>query len=147
MTEVAKPTPAKTSFQDKEKPTEVRLSNILAAKGKCHNRQLFWRASLPCRTHTHTHTTRSWHSLIAVGDAIRTSLGPRGMDKMVRSTQLDNAKITSWCHVKPFLDSNQQWWSSHHQRRCHYLEAYGCSSPCRKDGKTNIFFLLIHIGS
>ncbi|KAI8066867.1 T-complex protein 1 subunit delta [Gongronella butleri] len=43
----------KTSFQDKEKPTEVRLSNITAAK--------------------------------AVGDAIRTSLGPRGMDKMIQT--------------------------------------------------------------
>ncbi|CAO3664034.1 unnamed protein product [Umbelopsis vinacea] len=38
------------SFNDKDKPTEVRMSNIVAAK--------------------------------AVGDAIRTSLGPRGMDKM-----------------------------------------------------------------
>ncbi|KAI8081487.1 T-complex protein 1 subunit delta [Halteromyces radiatus] len=50
----AKATPkANTSFQDKEKPTEVRLSNIIAAK--------------------------------AVGDAIRTSLGPRGMDKMIQT--------------------------------------------------------------
>ncbi|OZJ03150.1 T-complex protein 1 subunit delta [Bifiguratus adelaidae] len=42
------------SFQDKDKPTEVRLSNITAAK--------------------------------AVGDAIRTSLGPRGMDKMIQTS-------------------------------------------------------------
>ncbi|KAL1921457.1 uncharacterized protein VTP21DRAFT_11173 [Calcarisporiella thermophila] len=40
-------------FKDKEKPTEVRLSNILAAK--------------------------------AVADAVRTSLGPRGMDKMIKT--------------------------------------------------------------
>lgn len=33
MTEVAKPSNNKTSFQDKDKPTEVRLSNIVAAKG------------------------------------------------------------------------------------------------------------------
>ncbi|KAI8979385.1 T-complex protein 1 subunit delta [Mycotypha africana] len=48
--------PSKTGggkFQDKEKPMEVRLSNITAAK--------------------------------AVGDAIRTSLGPRGMDKMIQT--------------------------------------------------------------
>ncbi|KAI9352292.1 chaperonin Cpn60/TCP-1 family [Zopfochytrium polystomum] len=41
------------AFREKEKPTEVRLSNIVAAK--------------------------------AVADAIRTSLGPRGMDKMIQS--------------------------------------------------------------
>ncbi|KAH8550130.1 T-complex protein 1 subunit delta [Umbelopsis sp. PMI_123] len=41
------------SFNDKDKPTEVRLSNIVAAK--------------------------------AVGDAVRTSLGPRGMDKMIQT--------------------------------------------------------------
>ncbi|KAI9288021.1 T-complex protein 1 subunit delta [Umbelopsis sp. AD052] len=41
------------SFNDKDKPTEVRLSNIVAAK--------------------------------AVGDAVRTSLGPRGMDKMIQA--------------------------------------------------------------
>ncbi|CAO3621283.1 unnamed protein product [Cunninghamella blakesleeana] len=56
MAQVAAPAKAPStsknpSFQDKEKPTEVQLSNIIAAK--------------------------------AVGDAIRTSLGPRGMDKMV----------------------------------------------------------------
>ncbi|KAJ1973088.1 T-complex protein 1 subunit delta, partial [Dimargaris xerosporica] len=40
-------------FKDKEKPAEVRLSNIVAAK--------------------------------AVSDAIRTSLGPKGMDKMIQT--------------------------------------------------------------
>ncbi|CDH58244.1 t-complex protein 1 [Lichtheimia corymbifera JMRC:FSU:9682] len=58
MAETAKaPAPASSkagAFQDKDKPTEVRLSNILAAK--------------------------------AVGDAIRTSLGPRGMDKMIQTS-------------------------------------------------------------
>lgn len=37
MAETAKPAPASSkagAFQDKDKPTEVRLSNILAAKGK-----------------------------------------------------------------------------------------------------------------
>lgn len=41
------------AFKDKEKPTEVRMTNITAAK--------------------------------AVADAIRTSLGPKGMDKMIQS--------------------------------------------------------------
>ncbi|CAG8457321.1 6090_t:CDS:10 [Paraglomus brasilianum] len=44
---------SRNSFKDKEKPVEVRLSNIIAAK--------------------------------AVGDAIRTSLGPKGMDKMIQT--------------------------------------------------------------
>lgn len=43
----------KSEYQDKEKPTQIRFSNICAAK--------------------------------AVADAIRTSLGPRGMDKMIQS--------------------------------------------------------------
>lgn len=55
MATVANPVASTAStmraFQDKEKPVEVRLSNITAAK--------------------------------AVSDAIRTSLGPKGMDKMV----------------------------------------------------------------
>lgn len=44
----------RSEYQDKEKPTAVRQSNINAAK--------------------------------AVADAIRTSLGPRGMDKMIQSS-------------------------------------------------------------
>ncbi|KAF9950207.1 T-complex protein 1 subunit delta [Mortierella alpina] len=42
------------SFKDKDKPVEVRLSNIIAAK--------------------------------AVSDAVRTSLGPKGMDKMIKTS-------------------------------------------------------------
>lgn len=45
--------PIGQAFRDKSKPTDVRLSNIQAAK--------------------------------AVSDAIRTSLGPRGMDKMIQA--------------------------------------------------------------
>ncbi|KAI9023257.1 T-complex protein 1 subunit delta [Hyaloraphidium curvatum] len=60
-TAAAAPAPAAASkgagsagvFRDKEKPAEVRMSNIVAAK--------------------------------AVADAVRTSLGPRGMDKMIQT--------------------------------------------------------------
>lgn len=45
--------PSNATFRDKEKPQEVRKSNILAAR--------------------------------AVSDAIRTSLGPKGMDKMIKT--------------------------------------------------------------
>ncbi|XP_014298817.1 T-complex protein 1 subunit delta [Microplitis demolitor] len=49
----------KKAFQDKSKPADIRISNILAAK--------------------------------ALSDAIRTSLGPRGMDKMI---QAPNGEVT-----------------------------------------------------
>lgn len=49
-------------FQDKEKPTHIRLSNIEAAK--------------------------------AVADAVRTSLGPKGMDKMIKDDK-ENVTITN----------------------------------------------------
>ena len=42
----------KADFQDKEKPSQIRDSNIQAAK--------------------------------AVADSVRTSLGPKGMDKMIQ---------------------------------------------------------------
>lgn len=47
----------KTSYKDKDKPTQIRFSNITAGK--------------------------------AVADAVRTSLGPRGMDKMIQSGKGD----------------------------------------------------------
>lgn len=56
-----------TTFQDKDKPSGIRTSNIVAAKGI----QAIYFFSMIL-------------VLIAVADAIRTSLGPRGMDKMVR---------------------------------------------------------------
>ncbi|KAG5359752.1 T-complex protein 1 subunit delta [Yarrowia sp. C11] len=49
------PTGTKSGFKNKEKPLEVRKSNILAAR--------------------------------AVADAIRTSLGPKGMDKMIQTAR------------------------------------------------------------
>ncbi|KAJ1920531.1 T-complex protein 1 subunit delta [Mycoemilia scoparia] len=53
MTTSSVPKKSNDSFRDKDKPTQVRLSNIIAAK--------------------------------AVADAVRTSLGPRGMDKMIET--------------------------------------------------------------
>jgi len=48
---------SKSEYKDKDKPTQIRFSNITAAK--------------------------------AVADAIRTALGPRGMDKMIQSANGD----------------------------------------------------------
>ncbi|ODV60285.1 chaperonin-containing T-complex subunit CCT4 [Ascoidea rubescens DSM 1968] len=49
----ARSSPSNSTFRDKDKPQEVRKSNIIAAR--------------------------------AVADAIRTSLGPKGMDKMIKT--------------------------------------------------------------
>lgn len=54
-TRVPAASPSNATFRDKEKPQEVRRSNILAAR--------------------------------AVSDAIRTLLGPKGMDKMIKTRQ------------------------------------------------------------
>lgn len=56
----------------KQKPIAVRTGNIVAAKG---------RSELP---HHVADIQLNFFFLTAVADAIRTSLGPRGMDKMVR---------------------------------------------------------------
>jgi T-complex protein 1 subunit delta len=56
------PNVKRAGFQDKDKPAQIRASNITAAK--------------------------------AVADAIRTSLGPRGMDKMIQSPD-GNVTITN----------------------------------------------------
>ncbi|KAG5439796.1 hypothetical protein PCANB_000078 [Pneumocystis canis] len=53
-------------FKDKEKPQSVRLSNITAAKGNIF-----------------------FDIFIAVADTIRTSLGPKGMDKMIQTNKGD----------------------------------------------------------
>lgn len=63
----AAPMQSRNSFKDKEKPTEVRTSNITAAKGN----------------------TEIYRLIAAVADAVRTSLGPRGMDKMIQSAPGD----------------------------------------------------------
>lgn len=60
----------KEVFKDKDKPTLIRNSNITAAK-----------CSLSLIMTVHYHYT--YLCTVAVADAIRTSLGPRGMDKMV----------------------------------------------------------------
>lgn len=56
---------------------EVRLSNMTAAKG-----------TLPPSRHPSRTVPRSSPLVVAaVADAVRTSLGPRGMDKMIQTAQ------------------------------------------------------------
>ena len=63
----------KDPFKDKEKPAAVRLSNINAAKGTEQNAGIFFTGFFIDRSFI----------FLAVSSAIRTSLGPKGMDKMV----------------------------------------------------------------
>lgn len=58
-------------YKDKSKPMMVRMSNISAAKGN-------FCVALPWKR-------AECKSVLAVADAIRTSLGPKGMDKMIQS--------------------------------------------------------------
>ena len=73
----------------------------------------------------------------AVSDAIRTSLGPRGMDKMVCSTNY---------HRSPFIinvtipDSNGQGEYSDHKWWTHNPEGNGCAASCCEDGNQRSFF-------
>ena len=67
--------PQKKAFESRSKPAEIRSSNIEAAKGKL----------IQILTYLIMVQTLIVDLIVnlAVADAIRTSLGPRGMDKMV----------------------------------------------------------------
>ena len=65
-------------FQDKEKPAHIRLSNIEAAKVTFKILYNLFKISI----------------LKAVADAVRTSLGPKGMDKMIKDDK-ENVTITN----------------------------------------------------
>ena len=83
------------------------------------------------------------YRFIAVADVVRTSLGPRGMDKMVSSRTNNCAlkKIVPFSpqtkFTKSFLtiDPRPQRKSSHHQRWSYHPQANGGYSPYRKNGK------------
>lgn len=70
----AKPKVSGGAYKDREKPAQIRASNITAAKGNLRF------VINSCYSHLSLE-----FSILAVADAIRTSLGPRGMDKMVMS--------------------------------------------------------------
>ena len=65
------------AFKDKGKPTEIRMSNITADKGE----QILSNCDI-----LDLKTYEGCNVFLAVADAIRTSLGPKGMDKMVSDT-------------------------------------------------------------
>ena len=89
------------AFKDKDKPHDVRVSNITAAKGKdmCVQSVMLslaavlnvWKCLLLCITCIYLHA--------AVADAVRTSLGPRGMDKMVKIVILCLPYLLLWLYV------------------------------------------------
>lgn len=76
-TAAAKPSGGqKYAFKDKEKPTEIRMTNIIAAKGKV----IVFFSEIPNKLRCGFNICLF---ILAVADAVRTSLGPKGMDKMV----------------------------------------------------------------
>ena len=73
---------------------------------------------------------------VAVADAVRTSLGPKGMDKMVEHLSLAlNDAIR--------VDSDWQRTSRHLQRRCHDLEAHVGHAPGRQDGRERLVHCIL----
>ena len=77
----AAPTPSapkQKSYNDKDKPSEVRKSNIVAAKGTT-NYPLGINLDQPLTTDSNL-----IFCPVAVADAVKTSLGPKGMDKMIK---------------------------------------------------------------
>ena len=66
-------------FKTRQRPDAIRNSNIVAAKGR-------WNGNEREKEKTNGNSVLS-----AVADAVRTSLGPRGMDKMI---QTGNGDVT-----------------------------------------------------
>lgn len=85
-----------SKFQDKEKPMEVRRSNITAAKGFYSLNFIFL--------------------ILGVADAIRTSLGPKGMDKMIqteKTTIITNDGATILKHMAVLHPAARMVFSCH----------------------------------
>lgn len=86
-------TESKFTGRDKEK--DVRNSNCLAAKGSFGFLLSFL-----------IHGLKFYHPSSAVADAVRTSLGPKGMDKMVSKSFEDSQQIGVNFFTPFLLDSN-----------------------------------------
>ena len=69
-----------TGFKTRQRPDAIRNSNIVAAKG-----------NLKKKPKSFSLNEENNELIVAVADAVRTSLGPRGMDKMI---QTGNGDVT-----------------------------------------------------
>jgi hypothetical protein len=69
--------------------------------------------------------------LLAIGDVVRTSLGPKGMDKMVRGSNTSKSIYSS--HL--CLDSNRARRSYRYERWGHNIKAYRCPTSSGEDGE------------
>lgn len=78
-------------------------------------------------------------SYLAISDAVRTSLGPRGMDKMVLHASIFSDQSDS--NIP--LDSNFQRRSDHHERWCDYPQKHSSFASCRKNGKYSLAVLSV----
>lgn len=82
--------------------------------------------------------------LTAVADAVRTSLGPKGMDKMVSKQILSSASLhlapgntrVSKADAVSLFVSDPGWerWRDHHQWRRHHPETDAGAPPCSQNG-------------
>jgi hypothetical protein len=81
----------------------------------------------------------------AVSDAVRTSLGPKGMDKMVRfsiSVAIQIAGVHgSYSYVVISSDPNPEQGGDYHKRWCHHSRQARAGPSGREDG-TNFFIQL-----
>jgi hypothetical protein len=71
--------------------------------------------------------------LLAVSDAVRTSLGPRGMDKMVNPSRY--LSLHGMLNNVSFSDPNIEGRSHRDKRWGYYLEKCTSPPPCRKNGE------------
>jgi hypothetical protein len=84
------------------------------------------------------HSSRKFYESFpfsAVSDAIRTSLGPRGMDKMVRQPRISNENPS---HLPILPDSSRQRRSHNHKRRRHDPQTNERHPPCCKDARRTL---------
>ncbi len=66
----------------------------------------------------------------AIAELVRTSLGPRGMDKMI---QMPDGEVLLF-ELSPFVSVTLNPCSgTHHQRRCHHHAAFAGRPPRRED--------------
>jgi len=90
-----------------------------------------------CERWVQSHETRDIFELIrlpAISDAVRTSLGPRGMDKMVKTS----SDLPDLSHLTSFPDPNRQRRGYRYQRWSYHSQEYPSTSPRRQNGSHSI---------
>jgi hypothetical protein len=102
---------------------ELRLSNMVAAKGLSNQSVL--RVCFLLMSYT------------AISDAVRTSLGPRGMDKMVANISISSNQSD----YDISLDPNFQRRSDYHERWGDHPQKHPGFASCCQNGEYSYPFL------